>query len=494
MSEFLAGLSTAPSRRHRTNHVTDEEYDRQLKDLIAYLKQPNFVPPNTNICEYLEAINPAIHSVSFLYLLRFEIHQVQKRTKRNTPDDLLPGGTLWKQAVRFLRSFDPVQVRYAGHEWRQLVELVASAADAVSRPVLAVTVIRDALKQLDSYGTFISLHLILVKLALATASYTHALPIMDKLIYQFPADTEQAHSEVFRCSEHTQTAAFFTDTSGFSAKLTYRDHLLFFLYSAMIYMTLKKWDQASHCLCVVISSPTTNSVSKIMVEAYKKLLLVNLLGYGKRLPTPKLVAPHVNRIYQSLARPYTSLAESFEAGDLQKMSAEIDLGQPIWRTDNNFGLVSQLPHAYDKFMIIKLGKTFSALAILDVLKRAPSCTKNPTDIEEFVSSLIMSNELGATLSQSSIGESTTKLRFSLRTQRPTSQEEYVRARLIRGRSALNIIAEGIAQTDHALELSHENLHFLVKNQRWSSNSEKPGTLGLNEDGGDIDEDLMGEGN
>jgi COP9 signalosome complex subunit 3 len=249
----------------------------------------------------MQAISPSVHSLSFLYLVRFQIQQAQKRSKRDIPDDLLPGGILWKQAVRFLRSFDPIQIRYAGLEWRQLVELVASAAQATFKasvrpftrhcschetnscvkPVLAVKVIRDALERLDSSGIFTSVHLLLVKLALLTSSYTYALPIVDKLLSHFPTDTEHAHGEMFLCSQHESSLAFLTDASGFSAKLTYRDHLLFFLYSAMIYMALKKWDQASHCLCAVISSPTTNSISKIMVEAYKKLILANLLGHGK---------------------------------------------------------------------------------------------------------------------------------------------------------------------------------------------------------------------
>ncbi|KAL4869949.1 hypothetical protein BDV12DRAFT_166695 [Aspergillus spectabilis] len=496
MSDLLAKLSAVPSRRHGSANMTDDEYDRQLRDLIAYLKQPGLVPGGANINEYFEAISPSVHSLSFLYLLRFQIQQAQKRSKRDIPDDLLPGGILWKQTVSFLRSFDPIQIRYAGLEWRQLVELVASAAQATLKPVLALKVIRDALERLDSSGIFTSVHLLLVKLALLTSSYTYALPIVDKLFSHFPTDTEHAHSERFLCSEHDSSLAFLTDASGFSSKLTYRDHLLFFLYSAMIYMALKKWDQASHCLCAVISSPTTNSISKIMVEAYKKLILANLLGHGKLLPTPKLVAPHVTRVYQSLARPYISLAEAFEGGDLQKMSAEIDLGQSIWRADNNTGLISQLPEAHDKFMIIKLGKTFSAVTMRDVLQRVSSCTKEPLDIEEFVSSLVMSKELRATLSQSSSSESLTMLRFSLRTQSSVFQEEHIRARLVRGRSALNAIAGGIAQTDHALELSQENLQFLAKNQRWSANSEKPGTVDSNEGGGggDIDEDLMGEGN
>lgn len=44
-----------------------------------------------------------------------------------------PGGRLWSKALLFLKTFDPVQVRYAGQEWRRLVELVAKAAETVSK-------------------------------------------------------------------------------------------------------------------------------------------------------------------------------------------------------------------------------------------------------------------------------------------------------------------------------------------------------------------------
>ncbi|KAL4781908.1 hypothetical protein BJX76DRAFT_333906 [Aspergillus varians] len=490
MSDFLGHLSAAPSRRHGSASTTDEGYDRQLRDLVDYLKQPGLVPSSADLNEYLEAVSPAIHSLSFLYLLRFQIQHARNRTKRDIPDDLLPGGILWKQTIRFLRSFDPIQIRYAGYEWRQLVELVAGAAQAVSKPFLAVRIIGDALERLDTSGVFTSMHLILVKLALLSSSYTHALPIVDKRLCHFPADTEYAHTESTLCSEHDSNGPFITESSGFSTKLTYRDHLQFYLYSAMIYMAVKKWDQASHCLSVVISSPAANSVSKIMVEAYKKWILANLLWHGKLSSTPRLVAPHVMRIYQSLARPYISLAEAFEKGDLEKLSAEINLGQSIWRADNNAGLVSQIFEAYDKFIIIKLGRTFSALAMPDVLQRASSCSKGSHDIEEFVVSLVMSNALRATVSQSSSNQDTTMLRFSLCTQSRAFREDYIRARLVQRRLALNTIARGIAQTEQTLELSQENLHFIAKNQKWNGDSEKPGASEAG--GGDIDEDLMGD--
>lgn len=149
------------------------------------------------------------------------------------------------------------------------------------KPILAVKVIRDALERLNTAGVFTSLHLMLVKLALLSSSYAYVLPVLDKLLCHFPSDTRNAHAGIRLCSEHEPNTVFFTDSSGFSANLTYRDHLQFYMYSAMVYMALKKWDQASHCLGIVISAPTANSVSKIMVEAYKKWVLANLLGHGK---------------------------------------------------------------------------------------------------------------------------------------------------------------------------------------------------------------------
>lgn len=149
------------------------------------------------------------------------------------------------------------------------------------KPVLAVKVIRDALERFETSGTFTSMHQMFVKLALHSSSYAYALPIMDKFLYQFPADSEHARAEHPLCSVQASNEVFITDSSGFSKDLTYRDHLQFYLYSAMIYMAVKQWDRASHCLNIVVSSPTANSVSKIMVEAYKKWMLVNLLGHGK---------------------------------------------------------------------------------------------------------------------------------------------------------------------------------------------------------------------
>jgi COP9 signalosome complex subunit 3 len=152
-------------------------------------------------------------------------------------------------------------------------------------------------------------------------------------MYHFPAGPShayQAHRQFFLCSEHGSSAAYITHASGFTAQVTYKDHLQYFLYGAMIYMALKEWESALHLLRIVISCPVANTVSKIMVEAYKKWLLVSLLAKGKVISTPEMVNPHVMKVYRSLVLPYVSLADAFENDDTEILMAEVDIGRAIW--------------------------------------------------------------------------------------------------------------------------------------------------------------------
>ena len=82
------------------------------------------------------------------------------------------------------------------------------------------------------------------------------------------------------CSRHDSSSTYIIPESGLSAKLEYRDHLLYFLYGAMIFMALKKWKRALLFLEIVVMSPVVGSISKIQVDAYKKWVLVSLLYIG----------------------------------------------------------------------------------------------------------------------------------------------------------------------------------------------------------------------
>ena len=80
-----------------------------------------------------------------------------------------------------------------------------------------------------------------------------------------------------------------TNVSGFSTKLAYTDHLLYHLYGAMIYIGLKKWKRALEFLRYVITAPAAGAISKIMVEAYKKWILVSLIYQGSVSGSPAVL-------------------------------------------------------------------------------------------------------------------------------------------------------------------------------------------------------------
>lgn len=135
-----------------------------------------------------------------------------------------------------------------------------------------------------SCAVFTSTHLLLVRLCLQARAYSCALPVLDKHICHLPTLTSRAHSnstQPLLCAEHGSSLSFMTDTSGLSSRLSYKDYLQYFLYGGMVYMALRRWRMAFHFLGVVTSMPTAGSISKIMVEAYKKLILVGLLEHGK---------------------------------------------------------------------------------------------------------------------------------------------------------------------------------------------------------------------
>ncbi|GKZ39127.1 hypothetical protein AbraIFM66950_011912 [Aspergillus brasiliensis] len=428
MAEILSRITSASSELHAVNNTHDERYDSQTRDLVAYIKNCD---KDLDTQYLLDNLHPAQHTLPYLLILDLHIDHLQRRTKEGLPDEIKPGNDLWVKVAYFLKHFDPIQVRYAGHEWRHLIEVFGQAAEITGKPFLAVQVMKEALLRLDSPGILTSLHVTFLRLSLLSRSYHHALPIMEKWIFQFPTSSVQIYRKHINrplCSENTSGDTFISDVSGFSAKLTYRDHTRFFLYGAMIYLALKEWEQALHWLGIVICSPVNDSVSKIMVEGYKKWVLASLLAHGKLIASPKVVSTHVLKIYQTLAKPYASLVDAFEKGDFQRLRAEVDIGRSIWRADNNEGLVSQLFQAYNSFIVVKLGRTFSALTAADVAQRTLAPVASSADIED------------------------------------------------------------------ELKLGNESLQLLSRNQRCPDGSRVSGdNVGESDGGLDIDEDIMGDG-
>ncbi|EPS29113.1 COP9 signalosome complex subunit 3 [Penicillium oxalicum] len=496
--DVLAELKAQSTQLREASYGSDLVYDQQIRTSVTSLRQvisDESLGDLARSNSLLNNIDPAADSLLYLFLLRFQIRILQKETRQPLPAALLPMGEIWPRIVSYLGSFDSVQSRYVGEEWRQLVELVAHIAQACSQPLVAVRLIRDAMLRLDpSCIVLTSTHLLLVRLCLRARAYSCALPVLDRYICHFPSSKSRADdaSSPLLCASHDSSLCFITDASGLSSKLTYKDYLQYYLYGGMIYLALKQWTKAVHFLGIVISMPTTGSVSMIMVEAYKKWILVNLLDKGK-VPSPSsLVAPNVVRVYQSLAKPYVNLAEVFEGGDISRLEAEIDAAHDVWRADNNLGLVSQVHSAHTKYTVTNITKTFAALTVRELRKQACFSRETEEATESAIASLIMSNAISATLVHSTDPTKSTMVRFTDgRSAARLAHEQEIQVELAREGQLLRTLSKSMGDVDYQLGLSNEFIDSLQMSQGWAVVGES--RTGKSEDAGvEIDEDLMGD--
>ena len=477
-----------------------------------------------------------MHTLSYLFILHSNIATARGKSNKSWPKELLPGSEIWSRLTLFLKTFDPVLVRYAGQEWRQLVELTARSAEAVSKarrtgslpgffsadryqqPLLAIAPIREAMLRLDpSCATFTSTHVLFLRLCLHAKAYSDALPVIDKYIFHFPGSHTSLSLENRRpaCSKHDSSAAFITDSSGLSAKLTHKDHMQYSLYGGMIYMAVKRWSQALHLLDIAVSSPVTSAVSMIMVEAYKKMILVSLLERGKVAPLPTIITSQVGKIYRSLARPYMALAGAFEGGDYAKLRAEVTIGKAIWHAvrplffffcpffllfwvltytpqDGNLGLVFQVMDKFHTFAVSGLGKCFSALSLEDVADRISLRLPSVEKMESFVASAIMSGSVNAVLSHSPNDATKVTLHFlptTLKSQ--ASRETLVQKTLAQEALLLKILLDNSIASGRVFELSTEYVENLRRTHKSGSNGARAETsMSLGRTAEFDDEDMM----
>ncbi|WAQ96152.1 CSN3-like protein [Mya arenaria] len=121
-------------------------------------------------------------------------------------------------------------------------------------------------------------------------------------IQLFPAQLTSIHADLCQLcllSKNFKPALQFmdvdiTDISKEGGHFDSKDFLCFYYYGGIIYTALKKYDRALYFFEIVITCPST-AVSHIMLEAYKKYILVALILHGKLPTLPKYTSPVVAR-------------------------------------------------------------------------------------------------------------------------------------------------------------------------------------------------------
>lgn len=421
---------------------------------------------------------------------------------RLLPNSVLPEGALWPVITTALLTFDPIQVRYVPTQLREIIDVVYTGADQTSNLVPALQILRNVILRLDpTSSTLTYTHYQYLRLCLATRGYADAIDILDRPIYHIPTTESTKTLEKrlgrYRCSLSESSLATFPPQSPLAGKITSRTYLEYYLLGAVCYIATEQWKKAQAFLEVVLVHPTVgNAVSLIMVDAFKKWLLVGLLIDGKGFSFPRAVSGNAGKYLRTLAKPYDCVVDAFKSHKEERLRGEIQEGLEEWNKDGNYGLMREVYAAFRKFEIIRLGKTFAALSVEDIATKTSSTPQDTQETLAYLTRLIESGDLHAQITPSQKGGLGT-VRF-LPPNTSQRSEADVEKELALKSLELRSLLKYISDYDHQLEINKDYLEFLLKAKKArdhdkkdkaaANNGSRP--IGMPPGPSDMDEDMM----
>ena len=140
---------------------------------------------------------------------------------------------------------------------------------------------------------------------------------------------------------------------------------MYFYYGGIIYCIMKNFNRAFYFFHSAIST-TGSVISEILLEAFKKYILVSLLVYGKVKTLPKQNQHYLNRCCKPLVLPYYELANAYIANSSNTLEKIVAEHKELFTNDTNLGLVKQVTQSLYKVKIQKLTKTFMTLSLDDM--------------------------------------------------------------------------------------------------------------------------------
>jgi len=176
--------------------------------------------------------------------------------------------------------------------------------------------------------------------------------------------------------------------------------LSFFYYGGMIYASLKQYEKALYYFESCVTMPAS-VVSYIMLESYKKFILITLLVHGDKtkacLVLPKYTSEVIEKYMKPICKPYHELANAFYSNNSTDLNGVIGKNYDAFEADANTGLVTQVAMAQIKSNIKRLTKTFVTLSLEDVATKAG--LGSPKEAKEKIVSMIQERSIHAKVSE-----------------------------------------------------------------------------------------------
>jgi len=196
------------------------------------------------------------------------------------------------------------------------------------------------------------------------------------------------------------------DIEDFDKNVNVLDFLLYHYYGGMLAIGLKDYHKALTYFRRVIATPA-KAASAIMIESYKKYVLVSILLYGRKQPLPyytdEVVTKKLNKSEQ--CKKYKELENLFNSPS-SEMNMNIKRIKKLsgFKSKNNEGLTKQCTRAYIRNVIQKLTQTYVTMSFQEIAKEIDLEGENANKIvEHHLLSMIENNEIFAYINHNNGG-------------------------------------------------------------------------------------------
>jgi len=178
--------------------------------------------------------------------------------------------------------------------------------------------------------------------------------------------------------------------------LSPRDMLLYYYYGGMIYISLKQYQKALNFFDTALQGPAF-ALNAIMVEVFKKYVLVSLLQQGKFMGISKNATNLVHRHMKTFCSQYVDFANAYGTYDMEKLKKVAHDNEELFKKDNNFGLVKQCISALFRRNIQRLTATYMTLSLADIAKNVG--LQSAKQAEQVLLRMIENGEINAVINQ-----------------------------------------------------------------------------------------------
>lgn len=232
------------------------------------------------------------------------------------------------------------QIRLDPKRFSTICKRFVEACRETGQAMRAVKPMKLAISKIAPPNHLTPQHAQFARACITAKCYKVALPILDQFVYLIDPKLSGIKSE---------------------------DTRLYYYYGGICYIALKQWEKALEFFETVISAPAVMT-SAIMVEAYRKFVLVSLIHKGEVGSLPKYTNQSVTRVLKQICQPYEELAIAFSTRSPDDLGKSIENNCEPFVKDNNLGLVGQVRAALVDQNIKRLTNTYMTITSTGLLE------------------------------------------------------------------------------------------------------------------------------